>query len=97
MPHCCPEMTSHVSNRDIPVVYNDRFREYGIQILDGGTAVQLIAFCPWCGTVLPASLRDRWFDRLFALGLEPEDPRLPEEMKSDEWWRQVEEKGSGKL
>ena len=27
-----------------------------------------INFCPWCGTQLPESLRDRWFEELELLG-----------------------------
>jgi hypothetical protein len=76
-------MTGAVADRDIPVEYNRRFREYGIK---GGSAQLLIGFCPWCGHRLPESLRDAWFQRLDELGIEPGDPGLPEEMKSDAWW-----------
>jgi uncharacterized protein DUF6980 len=41
----------------------------------------------WCGKDLPAGLRKAWFDILDELGLEPDDPRVPEEMKSGAWWR----------
>jgi hypothetical protein len=82
-------MKRHLETSEVAITYNARFREYGIKILDGGTAVQRIAFCPWCGTKLPASLRQAWFDRLQSLGLEPEDTNVPTEMKSDAWWRQV--------
>jgi hypothetical protein len=80
-------MAMHVADQDVPVVYNRRFREYGIKILDGGTAVQLITFCPWCGSKLPDSLRDAWFQRLDELKLEPGEAQLPEEMKTDAWWK----------
>jgi hypothetical protein len=56
--------------------------------MDGGSSVPLARFCPWCGTKLPDSLRDRWFDRLDELGLEPEDEAVPKEMMSDQWWRE---------
>src|SRR5947207_458015 len=85
--HCCREMDAHLREKSMPIVYNQRFREYGIEILDGGASVQLIEYCPWCGSTLPTSLRDRWFDRVRELGLEPESSNLPEEMKSDAWWR----------
>jgi hypothetical protein len=47
----------------------------------------LIEFCSWCGARLPPSLRDQYFNRLEALGLEPESAELPLDMRSDAWWR----------
>jgi len=79
-------MAINLQDENMPLVYNGRVREYAIRILDGGTAVQIITFCPWCGNRLPGSLRDQWFERLRALNLEPEDPNIPEEMKSAAWW-----------
>lgn len=84
---CCNEMQSHLGDRQIPVVYNGRFREYGIRVLDGGTAIQRITVCPWCGEPVPSSLRLQWFQRLTDRGLEPESPDLPDVMKTDAWWR----------
>jgi hypothetical protein len=92
-PHCCQQMSMHLSEKEVAIVYNQRFREYGIRILDGGNALQRISFCPWCGSKLPASLRDLWFARLDSLGLEPDDPRVPEEMKTDAWWRDIGKMG----
>jgi hypothetical protein len=85
--HCCKEMAYHLSEGEVAVTYSLKFREYGIRYLDGGSATQLIHYCPWCGARLPESLRDKWFDEVFALGLEPGDPRLPEQYKSDEWYK----------
>jgi hypothetical protein len=81
-------MQEHIDQQEVPVIYNRCFREYGIRILDGGSAVQLIDFCPWCGKQLPSSLRDLWFERLRALGLEPGDSKIPDEMMTDAWWRE---------
>jgi hypothetical protein len=80
-------MESFVSDPELPIKYNPVFREYGIRYLNGGTSSQLVSFCPWCGTRLPESLRDQWFDSLAELGLEPEDPGVPADMRSDEWWK----------
>ena len=80
-------MHKHVIDDDVPLVYNRRLREYGLKILDGGTAVQTIGYCPWCGKKLPPSLRDVWYKRLEQLGLEPGDPAIPEEMRNDSWWK----------
>ena len=60
---------------------------YGLIIHDGGRSSVRITHCPWCGTKLPESLREEWFDRLDRLGLEPGDPAIPESMRSDDWWR----------
>lgn len=85
--HCCDEMAYHLSEGELALTYSLQFREYGIRYLDGGTSTQLIRYCPWCGARLPDSLRDLWFDEVFALGLEPGDPRLPKRYKSDEWYK----------
>jgi hypothetical protein len=90
-PHLCEGMARALADPDIPLVYNDKFREYGITILDGGSSVMLIEYCPFCGAKLPGSLRDEWFNRLDELGLEPESPELPLDMRSGAWWRRTRE------
>ncbi len=87
--YCCDEMAKNLDAAEVDIRYDDKFREYGIGILNGGTAKQSIHFCPWCGTSLPISLRENWFDLIFdEYNLDgPDDPGLPEEMKSGEWWR----------
>jgi hypothetical protein len=87
--HCCAEMQDHLADSEVPVVYNEKFREYGIRIMDGGTSVQTILYCPWCGRQLPDSLRYAWFERLNQLGLEPDD-ELPQALQSDAWWRKTD-------
>ncbi len=84
--HCCIEMSRHWNDGEVAIVYIDKYREYGIRILDGGSSIQTISYCPWCGKRLPASLRHEWFDRLDALGKEPGDD-IPPAMQSDEWWK----------
>jgi hypothetical protein len=69
----------------VVIVYAPHVRHYGILYTDGTESVQSIAFCPWCGTKLPSSLADEWFQRLESLGLELGDV-LPSELQSDEWW-----------
>jgi hypothetical protein len=85
--HCCDEMTRHLSEGDVAIRFAPRFREYGIMVLDGGDSLQAVIWCPWCGSRLPPSLRDHWFDMLDALGLEPGDSGVPIDMRSDAWWR----------
>lgn len=73
---------------DTPVDYYDLYREYRVFVLNGGSGISVIEFCPWCGEGLPASLRDRWFESIRALGLEPED-ELPPDLRDGTWWREM--------
>lgn len=86
--HCCHEMTSHIEAAELHLSYDYRFREYGIYYRSesGGASIQKLLYCPWCGSQLPDSLRDAWFEELDRLGLEPED-ELPTPLLSDAWWR----------
>jgi hypothetical protein len=53
------------------VAYSLVFDEYGIVVHDGGKSYVRIDFCPWCGTRLPESKRDQWFEALEAMGIDP--------------------------
>lgn len=81
-------MSRSLAEPHAAIVYLSKFREYGISILDGGSAFQEIRYCPWCGGKLPLSLRDEWFDELERLEMEPGDENIPHEYLSDEWWLQ---------
>lgn len=85
---CCDSFKKSLDDEDIPLRYIPKYREFSIVILDGGSSSQEIHFCPWCGKKLPKSLRDLWFDTVWdKLNLDgPEDPRLPDEYKSEDWW-----------
>lgn len=87
--HTCPDMMEALEH-DVAIVYIPKFREYGIRILDGGSSHKVITHCPWCGDILPPSLRDQWFEKLEKLGLEPDSESLPSEMTTEEWWRTLE-------
>ena len=84
--HCCKEMEFHLQEGEVALLYLPEFREYGIQILDGGSSFQEIYYCPWCGKKLPSSLRDQWFDRMEELGYEWGDENIPTKYLSDKWW-----------
>ncbi len=80
----------HADRFDCPdalVHYIPKFDEYGLIIHDGGTSSLLITYCPWCGQGLPESKRDQWFEVIEALGLEPASNDIPEEYRSDAWYR----------
>jgi hypothetical protein len=79
-------MMTHLVDRNVPIIYVAKFREYGIRVADGGSSYILLKYCPWCGKALPDSLRDEWFEEIERLGLGPEDTRLPLRYSTDEWW-----------
>jgi hypothetical protein len=88
-PHLCEGKARVLADPNILLVYDDKLREYGIPVQDGGSSMIVIEFCPFCGAKLPGSLRDEWFDRLELLGLDPGSPELPLDMRSGAWWRRT--------
>jgi hypothetical protein len=84
----CPEHINAFDCPDILISYTATFDEYGIIIHDGGISVIGINFCPWCGSHLPESKRDRWFEELETLGFtDPFEQDILEKFKTDEWYR----------
>lgn len=85
---CCKELVKRVQDDETAIDYYNEFREFGIKVLDGGTAHIKIDYCPWCGTELPSKLRHRWFEELEKLGIdEPSEQEYPEEFNTEEWWQ----------
>ena len=82
---CCLEMEKFLRSGDLAITYIPKFREYGILYLDGGTSYQVIRYCPWCGSKLPESARDQWFDEIEKLGMDPDDSNLPKKFLTEEW------------
>ena len=87
--HCCQDMCREVEQNcglDVAgiVRFSPVFREYGPLICDDGSSS--FRFCPWCGTRLPESLRDRWFAEVERLGIDPWEGEVPEEYQSSAWW-----------
>jgi hypothetical protein len=79
-----------IKRGDSPILYIPKFREFGLQVLnpDGiarGDVYDLVQYCPFTGEKLPSSLRDKWFDKLDELKIEPDSPDVPEEMQTDKW------------
>ena len=94
--HCCERMRVELSRHclrhdrnqcpDALIEYIPKFDEYGIIIHDGGTSILEIHFCPWCGVELPTSKRERWFDELEKLGIDPLSGNVPERFQSEAWY-----------
>jgi Domain of unknown function (DUF6980) len=72
---------------DALVAYLPKFDEYGLVVHDGGSSIVQIHFCPWCGTRLPESRRDQWFEELEKRGIDPLSDHVPPELQSDAWYR----------
>ncbi len=83
---CCDELRRAVLDGNLPLIYIAKFREFGIRILDGGSSFIQLRFCPWSGTKLPESLRDRWFDTLESLGIDPTAESIPPEFLDERWY-----------
>lgn len=76
-------------NEDRPISYFEKFDEYGIIIDDGTDSHIIISYCPWCGSKLPGSKRDEWFDQIESLGYEdPSDERIPLKYKTSAWYKE---------
>lgn len=83
-----PELFERARDDETAVTYNPMTREFGIPVLDGGGSVIAFQFDPWTGRRLPAGLRDRFFDELEALGIDPWSDDRPEAFCSEAWWRE---------
>ena len=84
--HTCEQHSDPFDCPDVALVYHEIFGEYGIPVRDGGASYLVIAHCPWCGTGLPASGREAWFDALESAGLaETPFDELPAEFRTAAW------------
>ena len=79
----CDQHADPFDCADQIVVYNEVFDEFGIVVHDGGASYVLMTVCPGCGTRLPESQRDRWFDETEAKGFS--DDALPPEYTTGAW------------
>lgn len=83
----CSEHSDKYSCPDCLVDYNEVYDEYGIIIHDGGSSCIIISYCPWCGSKLPESKRNLWFEKLEELGIDdPLAQDIPIEYKNKEWY-----------
>lgn len=86
----CEMMRLHGSedfeNADTPLYFSRRLNEFGLKIMDGGASYISIFHCPFCGTSLPESQRERWFEELEKLGIDPWTDEIPEKYKTDAWY-----------
>jgi len=94
--HCCDIMVYYVTTSQEEhelIRYHAETRKYRFLLhgYDYGLE-QKMNYCPWCGTKLPESLGEEWCKVIKEkFGLEEvfaeEWAELPEEYKTDEWWK----------
>ena len=85
--HECDQHSDPFDCPDQLVAYAPRFDEFSLIIHDGGHSSVLIQYCPWCGSRLPESKRDRWFDELESQGIDAASDAIPERYQGDEWYQ----------
>jgi uncharacterized protein DUF6980 len=82
--------------KDHTVIYDKRWRDYFVYFNEekeqrDREMLTPIYFCPWCGTKLPVSLADDWYDILdneYGIDHPAVDKhKVPPEFQTDEWWR----------
>jgi len=85
---CCEKIEYYLNLEDEIISYIEKFDEYGIPVPDGGNSHIVISHCPWCGSRLPESKRDKWFDELERSGFENPlfDETIPVEYKTSAWF-----------
>ena len=101
--HCCEIMNAYaekINNRDL-IDYMPEIRSYSFLLHRNGKDIGLqhdFWYCPWCGTELPESVGDVWdeiLEKEYGLKIsdffnekgEWDESRIPEEFKSDAWWK----------
>jgi hypothetical protein len=82
---CCIALIESID--DGTIMYNNIQRLYYLEQKTNVNNWYTVLYCPFCGAKLPTDLCDEHFDAI----RDPEtgkvlDP-LPEEFKSDEWWK----------
>lgn len=94
--HLCERMARIFFKEEYMITYIPWTREYGFRkvVVDQWVECQPIRmmkfdYCPWCGTRLPASLKQEWHDHIAAEGRDPNDFNLPAKYLSDTWWKEA--------
>jgi len=90
--HCCELMSKFVNDPKIGINYIPKYRRYSIDLIYL-SSTQGIYNCPFCGQKLPFGLTDKYFETL-KVEYQIENPhydenrkKIPEEFKSDKWWK----------
>jgi hypothetical protein len=98
---CCKDISFFIENPDDPISYDCVLREFYIKTGNKRKSsylrnVIMLVYCPWCGFKLPGNLRSQYSDvvseyigREIGVGeiWDGKAGSLPEEFKTDEWWK----------
>lgn len=97
--YCCDDMKRLIQDDKSPLAYEPTRRLYSL-VSDANsfkTKNEIcigfnICYCPKCGTKLPKALSNEWFKIVkkefgIANGLDERIKDLPQEFKTDEWWK----------
>ncbi len=90
--HDCVFMKEALADKRVYMGYSPKYREYYLKT-NHPMIIYTITHCPWCGTKLPKSVREEWFDILEKeYGIDhprydEQEKLIPEEFKTDEWWK----------
>jgi hypothetical protein len=94
--HCCEAMTTQANlfspnaassllgTTDKRIYWSPIFNEYGL-ICQPSAEVLVISHCPFCGSVLPLSLRSAWFEALERTGWHTWGDPIPEKYLAYDW------------
>ena len=92
MKYCCRGLQRCVERKEIDYdLIRGSFWFYFKHDYDDGYGLHHLGYCPNCGARLPKDLLDEYCDELEkAVGKEYcdiKEDEIPEEFKSDEWWK----------
>ncbi|WP_407074853.1 DUF6980 family protein [Roseateles sp.] len=94
--HCCAEMSEQANmafpeaksplqgSTDKRIYWSPVFDEYGL-ICQPSSEILQIHHCPFCGSRLPESRRDMWFEKLEKEGWRTWGDPIPIELLSHDW------------
>ena len=100
--YCCELMQEYLDERKVGIYYDPIIRGYFICLRGLKNSKHVIYNCPWCGFKLPKTLFKKYLEILendfniiqcpytgkyYEIGKEGIEKSLPEEFKSDEWWK----------
>jgi hypothetical protein len=90
-------LSKHLNRGHHSIKYDEQWRDFFIHLHDVSLEkdddwLSAIFYCPFCGTKLPESLADKWFEVLeneyvITDPSETEYDKVPSEFRTDEWWK----------
>ena len=93
---CCSRMEEALKKKLVPLKYSPIGREYYFIYLGGPPSIFPLTYCVFCGKKLPQNLRETFFkilekeykiDQRSIYNNIKEDEKIPQEFKSDKWWK----------